>query len=81
MMTVSEAAVSLKISSKLVYRLVGAGKLAHYRIGEGRGRIRISQEDVARFLLAAHNEEKGERHEAPPPSVRRSPKLSFLKLK
>jgi excisionase family DNA binding protein len=81
MMTVKELAVILNVSPKLAYRMLGAGKIGHYRIGEGRGRIRISQEDVARFLLAAHNEEKEGRREASPPSVKRSPKLSFLKLR
>ena len=52
-MTVREAAVRLEISASLVYSLVAAGKLRHYRMGLGRGAIRIPDSAIAEFLLCA----------------------------
>ena len=49
-MTVQEAARSLEVSIGTVYVLCRAGKLAHHRIGAGRGTIRIRTEDVAAYL-------------------------------
>lgn len=45
-MTVHEAAALLEVSPDLVYRLCRAGRLAHSRIGLGRGVIRIERADV-----------------------------------
>lgn len=49
-MTVADAAKILEVSPDLVYRLCRAGKLAHARIGLGRGVIRIDRADVDAFL-------------------------------
>ena len=50
MLTVSEVAVRLRISRTCVYQLVESGKLSCYRIGLGRGAIRISDEDLTSFV-------------------------------
>lgn len=48
-MTVSEAAKQLEVSASLIYKLCRAGKLRHYRLGVGRGVVRIDPEHVAEF--------------------------------
>ena len=49
-MTVPEAARLLEVTPALVYKLCGAGRLAHRRIGLGRGTIRITDDDLAAYL-------------------------------
>ncbi len=48
-MTVAQAAKALEVSPALVYKLLKAGKLAHSRIGFGRGMIRIDESSLAEF--------------------------------
>jgi excisionase family DNA binding protein len=48
--TVPQAAAVLEVTPALVYRLCAAGRLAHRRIGLGRGTIRITAEDLAAYL-------------------------------
>ena len=48
--TVKEAALRLCCSDDLVYQLCSARKLGHIRLGMGRGRIRIREEDIEEFL-------------------------------
>lgn len=50
MMTVREIAKTLRISLACAYSLVESGQLPCYRIGTGRGTIRISQEQLERYL-------------------------------
>ena len=52
-MTVRQAADRLEVSQSLVYGLIASGKLKHYRIGKGRGCIRIADEHVVEFLRGA----------------------------
>lgn len=52
-MTVKQAAEKLEVSSATVYSLVASGKLQCYRIGNGRGAIRISEEHISAFLKTA----------------------------
>lgn len=49
-MTVKQAAERLEVSPATVYALVSAGKLRCYRVGMGRGRIRIANEHIAEYL-------------------------------
>jgi excisionase family DNA binding protein len=49
-MTVGEAARRLEISERTTRDLCSSGKLAHYRIGGGRGVIRITEADLAEYL-------------------------------
>jgi excisionase family DNA binding protein len=48
-MTVAKAAEALEVSPALVYALLKAGKIAHHRIGLGRGVIRIDAESLAEY--------------------------------
>ena len=50
LMTVKEAAARLRVSPSLVYGLIGKGLVRYVRIGLGRGRIRISDDDLAAFV-------------------------------
>lgn len=55
-MTVREAAVRLECSPNTVYQLCERGRLGHYRVGCGRGAIRITESDVAAYLASARQE-------------------------
>lgn len=46
-LTVPEAAKQLKCSKITIYRLCENGKMPHYRLGTGRGVIRIRLADLA----------------------------------
>ena len=50
MLTVQQVAELLKVSPSLVYQLVNSGRLPCYRIGGGRGAIRIRTNDMHDFL-------------------------------
>lgn len=50
LLTVRETADRLRCSSALVYSLCEKGKLAHVRLGLGRGTIRIRVADLDSFL-------------------------------
>lgn len=52
-MTPQEAAKQLEVTRSTVYSLCASGQLGHERIGTGRGVIRISADDVARFRESA----------------------------
>ncbi len=52
-MKVWEAAKRLEVSPATVYSLVACGKLKCYRVGMGRGCIRIAEEHLAEYLQAA----------------------------
>lgn len=45
--TVKQAAKRLNVSQSLVYALVAAGRLRSYRVGLGRGTIRVDEESLA----------------------------------
>jgi excisionase family DNA binding protein len=47
MLTVRELAERLRVSSDLVYRMVGRRKISYYRIG---GSIRFSEQHIAEYL-------------------------------
>lgn len=49
-LTVIEVAERLSICRAAAYQLVESGKLAHHRIGVGRGVIRASEEDLTAYL-------------------------------
>jgi excisionase family DNA binding protein len=48
-MTVAEAAKRLEVSPGTVYLLCSTRQLGHFRVGGGRGVIRISEWDVAEY--------------------------------
>jgi excisionase family DNA binding protein len=72
---VKQAAARLEVSVATVYGLVGSGKLKHYRIGNGRGVVRIAEDHLAEFLKQA--EPKAATAPAPP---RPAPRLKHLRL-
>lgn len=53
---IAEVAKRLRISLACVYALVESGRLACYRIGVGRGTIRISEEQLQAFLDSAEQD-------------------------
>ncbi|MCA9166390.1 MAG: helix-turn-helix domain-containing protein [Planctomycetales bacterium] len=50
LLTVDQAAERLQVSVKTVRNLIKSGQLAHYRIGAGRGVIRISVDALEQHL-------------------------------
>jgi excisionase family DNA binding protein len=50
MLTVDQTAERLQVSKSIVYSLIERGKLVCYRIGLGRGTIRVSVSDLENFL-------------------------------
>ncbi len=52
-MRVREAAARLEVSPATVYALVASGRLRCYRVGMGRGCIRISDDQLAAYLESA----------------------------
>lgn len=50
LMTVRDAAKRLRASISFVYARLADGSLPHYRLGDGQGGIRISEEQLERFL-------------------------------
>jgi excisionase family DNA binding protein len=72
--TVRQTAARLEVSVSTVYGLIAAGKLRCYRIGNGRGAIRIDETHIAAFLSGA---EPRPMPESPRPAL---PKLKHLRL-
>lgn len=56
MLKITEVAKRLRISLACAYGLVESGKLACYRIGVGRGTIRVSEEQLQEFLGSVEQE-------------------------
>ncbi len=48
------ASALLSISGTTIYALCESGKLAHYRIGSGRGTLRFKREDVQAYLESCY---------------------------
>ena len=77
-MTIHDAAQRLEVSPALVYSLVASGKLRSHRIGNGRGVLRISEDQLLAYLMGTES--------APPTVIMpaaavRRPKLKHLVLK
>jgi excisionase family DNA binding protein len=49
-LTVRQVAQRLQVSVAMVYKLCTCGKLAHVRVGVGRGTIRVREQDLAAFI-------------------------------
>ena len=75
LLTVREAAQSLRVSMSLVYQLVEARKLACHRIGGPRGAIRISAADLQEYLAGC----RYEREDRSPKPLR--PRLKHVRLR
>ncbi len=50
LMTVKEVSHFLRLSLPETYRLVNSRAITHFRVGPGRGAIRIAEQDVMAFL-------------------------------
>ena len=50
MLSVREAAEHLGIAVSTVYDLVRQRKIAHHRVGTGRGRILFTEQDLSAYL-------------------------------
>ncbi len=66
-LSVKQAAQRLNVSKSLVYALCAEGRLKHYRVGIGRGTIRIDESDLPSVrmepaLPTAHRVEAGLKH-------------------
>jgi excisionase family DNA binding protein len=70
-LTVKQVAERLGVSADTVYALCQARKLAHVRVGVGRGHIRVTEEALAASLSgAAVGEEQKPRPRPAAPPVR-----------
>ncbi len=67
-MTVADAARLLEVSPSTVYELCRRGDIPHYRIGLGRGRIRIDPAQLREFLDRCRREGRGPGPEAERPA-------------
>jgi excisionase family DNA binding protein len=72
--TVKQVAERLEVSASTVYGLVAARKIGHYRVGLGRGAIRIGETHIVAFLSGA---EPGRRQESATTTV---PRLKHIKV-
>jgi excisionase family DNA binding protein len=71
-LTVKEVAGRLRLSVSQVYALCGAGKLPHHRFGNGRGAIRVSEEQLGAYIRGS------EVGPEPPKAPRRPVRLKHL---
>lgn len=74
-LTIREVAQLLKLSQSSVYQLVEAGRLAHHRIGHGRGSIRVSERDLLAYLERCRQEIREK------PVVTRAPRVKLKHLR
>jgi excisionase family DNA binding protein len=58
-LTVKQLVERLGISRAQVYSLIANGKLPCHRFGNGRGAIRVSEEQLAQFLAATKFKPEG----------------------
>ena len=73
-MRVKDVAARLEVSPGTVYGLIASGKLRCYRVGNGRGVVRISEEQFSAFL-------KRSEPQVPAPNIpRASFKLKHLRM-
>jgi|GEM_PF-1215656 len=57
LLVVSKVAELLNVSESEVYALCRSGRLQHFRIGTGRGTIRICRQDLNAFLTSCRTGE------------------------
>lgn len=62
-LTVRQVAERLQVSAASVYQLCAEGRIAHHRLGVGRGTIRITEEQLRQY--PEETERRGEER-APP---------------
>lgn len=74
LLTVKAVAERLSVSTSLVYQLVESGKLPVHRIGNGRGAIRFSPQDIETYLEECRVEKQA------PATRQRRPRLKHIQL-
>ena len=79
LLKVSQVAARLNCSASTVYALVEGKKLGCHRIGNGRGAIRVSEDDLQAFLESNHVLPPDRGSEVIPPSQTRV-KLKHIRL-
>lgn len=52
LLSVPGAAGYLGVSTGTIYLLTAAGKIGHYRIGQGKGTIRFTKDDLDAYLAS-----------------------------
>lgn len=67
-MTIAEAAIELGISPRTVYQICSAGRLAHIRVGLGRGIIRILRADLDAYIASTRVEVREPERAKPRPA-------------
>lgn len=77
LLKVPEVAERLSCSESLVYQMVASGELPHYRLGKGRGSIRVSEEQILALLA---NRQQGGGPTPAAPKRRVTPPFRHLKL-
>lgn len=70
LLTVREVSRVLRVSINCVYNLVSQGKLPSYRIGAGRGAIRVKREDINAYLATCRREKGEEAARLPHPRLK-----------
>ncbi len=50
LLTVQDVAQQLRLSASCVYRMISAGALPVVRLGQGQGRLRVDDRDLAEYL-------------------------------
>ncbi len=73
LLTVNDVAQRLQVSTQCVYSMVARGKLAHVRVGIGRGTIRFLQHDLDTFIHEHRNEKNEDDPVSRPPRGRAAP--------
>lgn len=72
---VKEAAARLEVCASTVYQLIESGVLGHYRIGTGRGVVRITEDHIAEYLARSEQVAKP----LPAPAPKREIRLRHLR--
>jgi excisionase family DNA binding protein len=72
LLTVRQAAERLSVSRSLIYGLVASGRLRACRIGNGRGCIRFTEEQIREFIESSQPAPK------PPPVAPQKPAFKHV---
>ena len=70
LLTVAKSRRCFVCPSNCVYELVAKGKLGCYRVGVGRGAIRVRQSDVEMYLTACRKDKHEETPRVPRPRLK-----------
>lgn len=65
MLTVTDVAKRLKLSESTVRRMMNVGELPFVRVGRGRGRLRVMEEDMQLYLDVNREEKQPTRQASP----------------